>query len=574
MTLNSALGIGKLSMSVAQTGQHTTGHNIANVDTEGFSRQDVQQTTNGPAVAGHGGGSKVQNVRRIQDGFTKEKVVGEQNEVGTWNTREKILTEAEAIFTDLEGKKLRNALDEFWGSWGTLSHEPESGPMRKALLTRSKALTERFQLYDKRLSGVRDTINSQLSAHVLEVNQITEQIARLNKQVEQLENRGRVANDARDQREALLQNLSELVEVRSFENERSNLEVQIKDGQSLVHGRKSYEMMGIKSAEDMNDVRLGLKGPNGEVVDVTEDVTGGIMKELVDQRDGNIRKFQQGINEMAKELVFRVNAIHSGGTGLKGVKSSETSAYSLNEEAQKNPMPFLKGGDFKFHMLDTEGAITDSILVNVEPGKDTVKSLVEKINRAAGAYETDDKGVETLKETTPFKATLDPEGSVTLQADMGTNFTFAGDTSNFFAVMGFNSFFHSLDGARDIKVNQELMEDEMKIAVGTDLVPSDNRIGVEISDLQRQAVLNDGTMSFDEFYNGQTTEIGLLVQDAQKGAKSHGEMLGQYEALRDSISSVNIDEEMANMVKYQRAYESSAKYLSTVDQMTQTVINM
>ncbi|MDX2471882.1 MAG: flagellar hook-associated protein FlgK [SAR324 cluster bacterium] len=574
MTLNSALGIGKLSMSVAQTGQQTTGHNIANVDTEGFSRQDMQQTTNGPAVAGHGGGSKVQTVRRIQDGFTKEKVVGEQNEVGTWNTREKILTEAEAIFTDLEGKKLRNALDEFWGSWGTLAHEPESGPMRKALLTRSKALTERFQLYDKRLSGVRDTINAKLSSHVLQVNQITEQIARLNKQVEQLENRGRVANDARDQREALLQNLSELVEVRSFENERSNLEVQIKDGQSLVHGRKSYEMIGTKSAEDLNDVQLGLRGPNGEIIDVTGDITGGIMRELVDQRDGNIRKFHQGINEMAKELVFRVNAIHSGGTGLKGVKNSETSAYSLNEDAQKNPLPFLKAGDFKFHMLDSEGAITDTLLVNVDPGKDTVKSIVEKINRAAGAYEKDDKGVETLKEVTPFKATLDPEGSVSLQSDMGTNFTFAGDTSNFFAVMGFNSFFHSLDGARDIKVNQELVEDEMKIAVGSDLVPSDNRIGVAIGDLQRQAVLSDGTMSFDEFYNGQTTEIGLLVQDAQKGAKSHGEMLSQYEALRDSISSVNIDEEMANMVKYQRAYESSAKYLSTVDQMTQTVINM
>ena len=97
-------------MSVAQTGQHTTGHNIANVDTEGFSRQEVVQETAMPAVAGKGQGAEVQTIRRIQDGFTKDKVVGEQTQVGSWNTREKVLKEVEAIYTDLEGNKLRKEL--------------------------------------------------------------------------------------------------------------------------------------------------------------------------------------------------------------------------------------------------------------------------------------------------------------------------------------------------------------------------------------------------------------------------------------------------------------------------------
>ncbi len=78
----------------------------------------------------------------------------------------------------------------------------------------------------------------------------------------------------------------------------------------------------------------------------------------------------------------------------------------------------------------------------------------------------------------------------------------------------------------------------------------------------------------DQFFNNQITDIGLKVQDASKGLTGHTQMLEQYEKIRDSVSSVNLDEEMTHMVKYQRAYESSAKFLSTIDQMTQTVINM
>jgi len=574
MSLFGSLEIGKKSMSVAQTGQHTTGHNIANVDTEGFSRQEVVQETAMPAVAGKGQGADVQTIRRIQDGFTKDKVVGEQTQVGSWDTREKVLKEVEAIYTDLEGTKLRSSLDEFWSAWNTLAHEPESGPMRKALITKADALTQQFQVFDRRLSELRGNLNARVSGQILEVNQLTTQIAELNKQVEQLENRGRPANDARDMREKLLQQLSEIMEVRSFENERGNLEVQIKNGSTLVHGRQAYNIQALKSAETGDDVMLGLTGPTGLVTDVTHFVGGGSIKELIEQRDLNCKKFQDNINTIAKELVFRVNGLHSGGTGIKGLKAHETSAYSLNQDALKNPLPFLQTGSFALTVTDKDGNPEQTVSIAVEAGKDSVQDLVDKINVAAGAYEKDSQGNMTLKEKTPFKAVLNPEGSLSLESDMGRQFYFDGDNTNFFSVMGFNSFFHGINGAKDMAVNAELKEDEWKIAAGSGLIPSDNRIAVAIGELQTSAVLEDGTMSFDEYYNGQVTEVGLLTQDAQKGAKSHNQMLEQYEAMRDSISAVNIDEEMANMVKYQRAYESSAKYLSTIDEMTQTVINM
>jgi len=575
MSVLGSFEVGKKAMTAAQMGQQTTGHNIANVDTEGFSRQEVLQVSAQPYHGGKGNGVDIQGVRRHTDGFTKEKVVNEQNKTATWETKKRILEEAEIIFTDIEGNRLRGAMDEFWNSWNDVSHEPESQTMRKELISKSTALADRFNVFDARLTELQGNVNGRIKAQVLEVNQLTLEISELNKQVEQLEHQGRPANDARDKREGALQKLSSLIEVRYFENKRGTLEVQIPNGQALVHGRDRYDLTAINNAELKGDVRLGLKSPTGVEADVTDIVTGGSIRELIFQRDTNLREYQSNINQMAKELAFQVNSIHAGGTGISALKNQDTSAYSLNAEATTQPLPYLENGSFEIKVFDKDQNQDMLVHVEVEAGKDTVKSLIEKINRAAGAYEEDAEGKETLKKENPLLAKLNDDGSVSLTGGMGHQFHYAGDTSNSLAVLGFNTFFQALGGAGDIRVNQELVDNEMKIAAGYDLVPGDNRLAMEMGDLRLKGVLGEsGDLSIDEFYNSQITDIGLKTQDSQKGLSNHDEMLQQYEALRDSVSAVNLDEEMANMVKYQRAYESSAKYMGTVDQMTNTLINM
>jgi len=575
MSVLGSFEVGKKAMTAAQMGQQTTGHNIANVDTEGFSRQEVIQTTAQPYHGGKGDGVDIQGVRRHTDGFTKEKVVNEQTQTATWKTKEQVLGEAEIIFTDIEGNRLRGALDEFWNSWSDLAHEPESQTMRKSLVAKSTALADRFNLFDSRLSELQGNLNGRIKAQVLEVNQLTRHISELNKEVEQLEKSGRPANDARDKRESALQDLSSLIEVRYFENQRGTLEVQIPNGQALVHGRESYDLTALNNAELKGDVRMGLKSPTGVESDITGLITGGSIRELINQRDHNLRGYQNNIDQMAKELAFQVNSIHSGGTGISALKHQDTSAYSLNPQAIDQPLPYLENGSFEVKVFDKDGNQDMLVHVDVEAGLDSVKSLVEKINRAAGAYETDEEGNETLKAENPLLATINADGSVGINGGMGHQFHYAGDSSNSLSVLGFNTFFQALGGAGDIRVNQELVDNEMKIAAGYDLVPGDNTLASSMVDLRMKGVLGEtGDLSIDEFYNSQITDIGLKTQDSQKGLANHNEMLQQYVAMRDSVSAVNLDEEMANMVKYQRAYESSAKYMSTVDQMTNTLINM
>ena len=577
MSLYGSFEIGKKALTASQLGQSTTGHNIANVDTEGFSPQELSQAASKPGSDGKGTGVDITGVQRKQDRFTKQKVVDEQIHVGTWETRDKILTEAEVIYTDLEGTRLRGAMDEFWSAWNSVATEPESVTLRKTLVTKSQELAQDFRAFDKRLDEFNDSLNGRVVAELHEINQITREIGMMNKQVEQLEKRALPANDARDRRELLLQELSKKVEVRWFESKRGTMEVQIANGQHLVHGRDHYELKPIKSVENKGDIRVGLDSSAGVEADVTDVIKYGALKEMIDQRDGNIKQYQADLHLMVNELAFRVNGLHANGTGINGARYMETGATVLDLEEQQNPLPYLKSGSFEIKLLDENKEIEDVFTVQLQAGVDTISTVIQKINRAADAYETVGEGEEkreVLKEITPFKAELNPDGTVKLSAGMGKQFIYGEDNTNVKTMLGLNSFFHLKNGAQDVHVNQELVEDEMKIAAGTDLIPGDNRIALAIAELQTTSTMNDETTSFDEFYNAQITDIGLKVANAQKGLRSHSQMLEQYEALRDSVSSVNLDEEMTKMMKYQRAYESSAKYLSTIDQMTQTVINM
>ncbi|MCP4296287.1 MAG: flagellar hook-associated protein FlgK [Proteobacteria bacterium] len=574
MSLFGSLELGKKSLFAAQQGQAVSGHNIANVDTEGFSRQEVVQAAGRP-MDGKVHGVDITEVRRIEDGFTRKKIIQEQNSVGSWETRNKVLNEAEAIFTDLDGKRLRGDLNAFWDSWNAVANEPESITMRRTLISKSESLIEGFKGFHRRFSGFRQNINAKIMQEFEDVNQMLRDLAQLNTQVQQLEAQGLTANDARDQREQTLKELSDIVDVRYFEGPNGTLEIQVPNGQHLVHDRRYFQLKPIMDSDDAINVRVGLGDEIGVTSDITDVLKGGRIKEYVEQRDGNIKKYRDDMNEMVREIVFNVNSIHSQGTGINSASYIEESAYRFDQTSQTRPLPFLKTGSFELKLVDMDNEITELIQVDVDGGVDTVQSIDEKINSAAGAYEViDEEGTEAIKEHTRFKALINEDGNVSLRTGEGNRFIFGGDSSGIFALLGLNSFFHSQDGVNDLELNQDLVEKEMMIAAGTDLIPGDNQIAMKIAELQQAPTMNDKSVNFDQFFNNQITDVGLKVQDASKGLKGHQQMLDQYEKIRDSVSSVNMDEEMTHMVKYQRAYESSAKFLSTIDQMTQTVINM
>jgi flagellar hook-associated protein 1 FlgK len=140
--------------------------------------------------------------------------------------------------------------------------------------------------------------------------------------------------------------------------------------------------------------------------------------------------------------------------------------------------------------------------------------------------------------------------------------------------MGFNSFFETLKGAADLRISPRILEDPNAISTGRDLIPGDNQVALAIAKLQNQPTMRDETVTFGEYYNSILGDIGLKVQRNQVEKAQQDNMVQQFREIRSSISAVNMDEELADMIQHQKAYEASARYVSTVDEMMQTLINM
>jgi len=575
MNIFGSFEIGKKSLYAAQTGQSTTGHNIANVNTEGYSRQDVLQSASRPTDLGEGTGVDVNGIRRIQDIFTKKKVVEEQANVGTWEAKAETMARTEIIYTDLEGNGLRAALDEFWGAWGQVANEPEKSVFRKALLSKSEQLCERFQTVDNKLKVLRKDIDAKVAIEMSEINTYAKQLAKLNRQIQDIERKDVKANDLRDQREVLLDKISRKIDINWFENKRGNIEVQVGNGHFLVHDLEANALIPRKTAGDVGFSNINIM-TSGQKYDITDTVKGGSLKERIDLRDGVLKQYKENIDHMAKELSFEVNRIHASGTGIFNAKANETSSFGLNEEARSQPLPYLETGKFEIKLIDEDNEITETLTVELEAGKETLESIVKKINIAAGGkYLEGENGKEALNtDESGLKAQMNKDGSVSLTAMRGNRFIFGEDNTNVLPVLGFNTFFQTIEGAEDLRVNKLLIEDEMGISSGYDLIPGDNRVALEIAALQFNPTMEEDSLTFNEYYNSQVIDVGLRMERAQKGEANHKQTLDHFIKLRDSISSVNVDEEMANMIKYQRAYEASAKFISTIDEMTQTLVNM
>jgi flagellar hook-associated protein 1 FlgK len=140
--------------------------------------------------------------------------------------------------------------------------------------------------------------------------------------------------------------------------------------------------------------------------------------------------------------------------------------------------------------------------------------------------------------------------------------------------LGFNSFFETLKGAEDLRLSDRIMLDPNTISTGRDLYPGDNRVALDIAKLQTDPHMRNDTMTFDEFYNTILADLGLRIQRNQTEKAQQDSLVNQFSQIRSSISGVNMDEELAKMMQYQKAYEASARFVGTVDQMMDTLVRM
>ncbi len=310
------LDIGKRALIAYRLAMNVTGHNVANANTPGFSRQRPILTTTLPIDFNPGQlgtGVKVDQIQRMRDQFLDLQVREEMSSVGQWEERQKFLSEIETIFNEPSDNSLNNALAEFWGSWQDLANDPENMAARVNVKEKAKVLCNTFHLLRSKLRRVQEDINQSISGRVEEINSLAQRIAKLNGQIVRIEIRGENANDLRDQRDLLIDKLSKIADISTIELDDGSVSISLA-GNSLVERVNTVSLRTSVRSTPYGAVLDVSYGRGGQVLSLTD----GELKGLIDLRDEVIPEYIGDLDNLASTLISKVNTLHSAGYGLDG----------------------------------------------------------------------------------------------------------------------------------------------------------------------------------------------------------------------------------------------------------------
>lgn len=396
--------IARTGLTTSERGLQVTGHNISNVNTSGFSRQQaisenayVQNINKGYGILQLGYGADVQEIRQIRNTFLDNIYRQESTTLGYWDSRNTALQDIESIMAEpLNDSGLQNVLNQFWNSWQELSKEPDSLTVRALVRQRAEALVKSINYLGSQLDALQKDLNNEIVERVNEVNSITKEIAELNVTILMSETGGNSANDYRDQRNVLLDRLSQLVKADVTEMQDGQMNVTI-GGYFVVQQGKNTELVAAAKNEGEDFYVVKLKNSNTEV-----NIKSGIIKGMMESRgevSGIIGSYENGTPNTTADVVFFVDN--------EAISDSDPSAKikAYTDELKKkgiNANVIIKNLG-----VDTNGNI---IPVDLEDITDAVESLdTTSFRNGSNRYSviiTD----ETSGSFTNLKTALDAKG--------------------------------------------------------------------------------------------------------------------------------------------------------------------
>lgn len=319
----SGIEIGRRSLFAHQQALDITGHNIANANTEGYSRQVVRLTEttpfappsfSRPKIPGMiGTGVQVMSIERMKNLFIEEEIRVETSALGEWQTRRDLLSEVELIMSEPSDTGLRSVMDEFWTSLEDLAVNADQGSARSLVAERGAALADVFRHMYGQLSDQQTAINNSVAVKVDEVNQLVNQIANLNDQIVKAAAAGLQPNDLKDQRDLLIRNLSRIVDVQLVEGPLGDVSVTA-GGTLLVDGIQARYLTAVPDPGNFNYYEVRFASTTSVV-----NISGGELKGLLEMRDTVIAGYKDDLNTLAAEIITRFNAQHQAGYDLNGL---------------------------------------------------------------------------------------------------------------------------------------------------------------------------------------------------------------------------------------------------------------
>lgn len=318
--ISAMMDTGKRSLMNSQTALQTTGHNIANKSTEGFSRQRVELQTNVPITEGNlqiGMGARAGVVTRVNNPWLEKQIQREGTQMGFQDARADSLARVEQVYNEQNNKGLNQYVTDFFNSVRELSNNPESLSSRTLVREAGGAMANDFKRVVGQLRNVQEDIDGQIKTTVEEVNQITKEIASLNEKVQMIEIQKVPANDERDRRDLLLKKLGEKIDISWAEGRDGLVSVTAGKTAILVSGVGSAELKA-QQTNTRNRVEVFFSGSSGAPANITDQVTGGKIGGALDVRDHVIEDLLTHVDKMAFTVATEVNKAHIEGFDKSG----------------------------------------------------------------------------------------------------------------------------------------------------------------------------------------------------------------------------------------------------------------
>ncbi|MDR2945466.1 MAG: flagellar hook-associated protein FlgK, partial [Candidatus Adiutrix sp.] len=324
MGISSSMYVALSGMHMSQAGMEVASHNIANVNTPGYSRQRLNLETMPTWKTGYGQmgtGVNAQNISRFHDQFLARSIVTKSSEYGYAAAQKATIDALESFFNESNGNGINAALNAFWDNWDNvaIANADEQDPTREALVGMVQTLADQLNMRRSDMDAVRQDLNDRVSNAVDDINGLIKGIADLNQQIMRSEDpeRNQQANDLRDTRDALVTQLGELIDIDYWEDPLGAVDISFFSGPALVMGDTAYEV-GAETDEsgDVHVIANNRRNCPPWPEDVTEKIDGGAVGGWIEFRDVKMRDFYLKYESFVDELIFQVNNQHAQGVGL------------------------------------------------------------------------------------------------------------------------------------------------------------------------------------------------------------------------------------------------------------------
>jgi len=629
------LRLGAGSLQNWQSALNTTGHNIANANTEGYSRQTVEIGTARALRFGFGyvgQGAEIVSIDRASNSFVTSQVRNFTSSASQYETFVQFSSRVDDILANSQNS-LSVSMERFFNAASDVAASPSTLPERQALIGEGDNLVARQQSFNDLLQDLNSEINNAIGLRVTEINGIASSISEINQLILNTNNSGGTPNDLLDQRDRLVEQLSTKISTSVIEQNDGSFNVLIGKGQALVIGAVPTELEVRFNQFDSSRLEIGIKGLIGN--DSSQFVKGGELQGLLDFRSRVLNPAQTQLGVLALGMGETINAQHKVGVDLNGVLGGNIFApiaISVAPEGfnagTSGPVVTLtdasevRASDYSLDYNGTQWQLTrlsDSTSVSgagplvldgmsvdvsagvpvsgdsfrINPGHDAAVNFAMAISdprkiAAASPVIADtplaNVGIGILTDlkvaasnTLPLAAPI----SLTFNANAGgagiPGFDVVGGPGGSIlydpATEGAGkAFTFATEGVSFTLANTPQPGDSFTITNNSGAF-GDNRNILQIGELQYASTLNGSENSYQEFYGGLVAQVGVISNQAGSNLTIENSLLNQATDYRDSTSGVNLDEEAANLLRYQQAYQASAQMIKIADELFQTLIN-